>query len=403
MQQYLREQVDWPQPFPPAEYAERRARVRRALAAKDIAAIYVTTPANLTWLTGYDMIWYHSRNLTGLLLRADRDEILFFDYPTHTTILSTTPEIGAVVWLDYAPSSAAIETIAKTLAAEGLGRTRVAIEPGGYSPDRAIMEALGKRLADGGGGVAAEPLLIEELRLVKSPNEVAVVRQAAAIADAAMGAARDAIAVGAMETEIEAALMQSLMKAGGGYPGIRSMIGSGPRAGSHHSAPQHRKIKAGDLVFVDFCASLHRYHVNLNRTFSLGEPDRRWTELMEKSAGCIDAIRAEVKLGDPWSKVAKVGKRYTEEAGLQNYVWWVGGYALGIAVPPDWCGSFWVEPHDGLPDRPIEPGMVFNFENQFDVWENWPGGSGAAWIDSLLATENGLEPLSKLPRRLATV
>lgn len=129
MQQYLREQVDWPQPFAPAEYAARRARVRRALAAKDIAAIYVTTPANLTWLTGYDMIWYHARNLTGLLLRADRDETVFFDYPTHSTILATTPEIGAVVWLDYAPPAATIEITAKTLAAKGLG-TRVAVEPG---------------------------------------------------------------------------------------------------------------------------------------------------------------------------------------------------------------------------------------------------------------------------------
>jgi Xaa-Pro aminopeptidase len=402
VQQYIREQIDWPQPFPPEEYAERRARVRKALAAKDIAAIYVTTPANLTWLTGYDMIWYHSGNLTGLLLRADRDDTVFFDYHTHSTILSTTPEIGRVVWLDYAPAAAAIETIAKTIAEAGLANARIAIEPGGYSPDAAIMQALGKRLAEQ-GKPAAEPHLVEELRLVKSPNEIAVVRQAALIAEAAMGAARDAIGVGVMETEIEAALMQSLMKAGGGYPGIRSMIGSGPRAGTHHSAPQHRKIKAGDLVFIDFCASLHRYHVNLNRTFSLGEPDRRWTDLMDRSAGCIDAICAGIRIGDPWSKVATLGKRYVEEAGLQKYVWWVGGYALGIAVPPDWCGAYWVEPHDGLPDRPIEPGMVFNFENQFDVWEDWPGGSGAAWIDTLLATEAGLQPLSKLPRTLVTV
>src|SRR5215471_15696105 len=98
MQQYLRKQVDWPQAFPPEEYAERRNKVRHALSQKGIEAIYVTTPANLTWLTGYDMIWYHMRNLTGLLIRADSDQTIWFDAVGHTTLVSTTPEIGEVVW-----------------------------------------------------------------------------------------------------------------------------------------------------------------------------------------------------------------------------------------------------------------------------------------------------------------
>ena len=51
----------------------------------------------------------------------------------------------------------------------------------------------------------------------------------------------------------------------------------------------------------------------------------------------------------------------------------------------------------------IQPGMVFNLENQFDGLEGWPGGSGCAYIESLLVTENGLEVLSKLPRILVTV
>src|SRR5262249_20284619 len=149
---------------------------------------------------------------------------------------------------------------------------------------------------------------------------------------------------GVMETEIEAVVMHSLMREGGGNPGIRSMIGSGPRAGTHHSPATQRKIRQGDLVFIDFCSSLHRYHVNLNRSFSLGHPDRRWTELMRTSAGCMAAIIAETRPGDPWSKVAKIGDRYLQETGLKKHLWWAGGYALGIAVPPDWVGSFWAEP-----------------------------------------------------------
>jgi Xaa-Pro aminopeptidase len=251
--------------------------------------------------------------------------------------------------------------------------------------------------------VQDESLLIERIRLVKSPLEISVIREAAAMADRAMAAARDAIAPGVMETEIEAVIMHSMMREGGGYPGIRTMIGSGPRAGTHHSPPSHRKIKQGDLVFVDFCSSLYRYHVNLNRTFSLGEPDQRWKDLMWNSAGCIEAIVAGIRPGDSWSKVAKLGDRYLEERGLKKYVWWAGGYALGIAVPPDWVGSFFAEPREDVADQPLQPGMVFNYENQFDVWEGWPGGSGAAYIETLLVTSSGLEILSALPRVLVVV
>jgi Xaa-Pro aminopeptidase len=403
MQTYLRRQIDWPQPFPAEEYQARREKVRKALAAKKIDALYVTMPANLNYLLGYDMIWHHLRCLTGLLIRADSDKTLLFDATGHTTLVSTTPEVQEVVWLEREAVAKLIEQIAKEFAARGLARARVALEPWAYSPHGKIMEALERQLREGGAEILDESLLIEQIRLVKSPREIALVKTASAMADTAMAAARDAIRPGIMETEIEAVIMNSLMRQGGGYPGIRTMIGSGPRAGTHHSPPQHRKIKQGDLVFVDFCSSLHRYHVNLNRTFSVGKPDPRWTALMDKSAGCIDAILAAIKPGDSWRKVAQVGDRYIDEAGLRKYVWWTGGYALGIAMPPDWVGSYFAEPREDVPDQPLQPGMVFNYENQFDVWEDWPGGSGAAYIETLLVTDRGLERLSKLPRHLVVV
>ncbi len=401
MQTYLRDQIDWEQPFTSEEYAERRRRVREALGAAGLDAIYVTNPADLTWLTGYDMIWYHLKNLTGCLVRADRDETVFFDGPSHTTIVSTTPEIRDCVLMDYGRDH--VVQIAEGLAARGLGKARIALQPWNFSPHASIYAELTAALEAGGASVIDGSYLVEELRFVKSAAEVAVVRRTAAIADEAMVAARDAIAEGVMETELEGVIMASMMKAGGGYPGIRTMLGSGPRAGTHHSPPQHRRIRQGDLVFVDFCGCLHRYHVNVNRTFSLGEPDRRWTDLMDKSAGCTPAVLAAVKPGDPLSKVQDVADAYTDNQGLRKYVWFVGGYSLGIAMPPDWCGSHWVKPRPGLGERTLTPGQVFNLENQFDVWEDWPGGSGAAWIDSFLVTENGLEVLSKLPRNLVVV
>ncbi len=400
MQKYLREQVDWPQAFSEREYAERVGKVRAALAADGLDAIYVTHPANLTYLTGYDMIWNHLRSLTGVLIRADSDTTVFFDERAHTTIVFTTPEIREIVWLDDSSYVESIDVIARELAACGLGKAAIGIEKWGYSPHASVVDALEQRIQSLGAKVVDASSLVEEIRFVKSPLEVAHVRKAATIADEAMAAARDAMRPGITETELEGVIMGTMMKAGGGYPGIRTMVASGPRAGTHHSPPTRRPVNPGDLVFIDFCGCYDRYHVNLNRTFALGEPDPRWAKLMDESAGCIDAIVAEIAPGDPLSKADEIGNAYIDAAGLRKYVWWVGGYSLGIAQPPDWCGRHWLKPHEEAAARNFEPGVVVNFENQFDVWENWPGGSGAAYIDTLLMTESGLEVLSTLPRNL---
>lgn len=407
MKTYLRDQIDWEQPFPAEEYAQRRARVRQALADSNLDAILVTTPANVTWLTGYDMIWFHLQNLTAVLVRADSDETVFFDSSAHSTIISTTPEISEVVYVDAAAVSGTVEESIKAIvdgfADKGLNGARIGLEMWGYTPHASVMEALAAALRNGGATIEDYWTLVEKLRFVKSDLEVLHVRKAAEIADLSMAAARDAICPGIMETEIEGIIMGTMMKAGGGYPSIRTMLGSGPRSGTHHSAPTRRQIKQGDMVFVDFCGCYDRYHVNLNRTFSVGEPDSRWSNLMNTAVGCIDSILSEVKLGDPLSKVDAVAQRYLDEAGLRKYVWWAGGYSQELTVPPDWCGNHWLNPRFDMGDPPIQPGMVFNLENQFDVWDDWPGGSGCAYIESLLVTENGLEVLSKLPRTLVTV
>jgi Xaa-Pro aminopeptidase len=227
-------------------------------------------------------------------------------------------------------------------------------------------------------------------------------REAGRVADLAMAAARDALEPGLRETDVDAALTAALMGNGCGYPGIRSMVGSGPRSGAHHGPATHRRLKRGDVVHIDFCASLHRYHVNLSRSFAVGPADPRWHELMDKAAGCIDAVLESVKPGESMTRVQEVADAYTDAQGLRPHVWLIGGYTLGIAMPPDWVGRHRPKPREDVPIPLLEPGIVFNYENQFDVFEGWPGGTGAAYIETFLVTEDGLELLSKLPRNLVT-
>jgi Xaa-Pro aminopeptidase len=287
MQQSIRDRIDWEQPFPTEEYAERRRQVRAAMARDGIDGILVTGAADVNYLTGYDQIWHSYLNIIGIFLRAEEESTLFFDNDGHIVLQSTTPDIDEVVVMPRGAAVSHVPLVAEAIRARGWAKGRIALQPWCHGPHPTLLAAIGERLAAAGAEVADGSTMVEDVRLIKSPREVAVMREAGRVADLAMAAARDAIQPGLRETDVDAALTAAMMGDGCGYPGIRSMVGSGPRSGAHHGPATHRRLKAGDVVHIDFCASLHRYHVNLSRSFAVGPADPRWHDLMDKAAGCI--------------------------------------------------------------------------------------------------------------------
>jgi Xaa-Pro aminopeptidase len=405
VRQDIRDRIDWEQPFPPEEYADRRARVGAALERAGYDGILVTAPRDFYYLTGHDQIWQHRNGLTGLYFDTASGTSLVFDNASHQAIVSTTPEITDVAYHPRGRIAGQIRFVVDLLAGRDWGKGRVAIQTMGYGAHPDHVRAIGARLAANGATVVEDSDLIEDVRLYKSPREIAVMREAGEVCVAAMAAARDMMKPGVMETEIDAVLCYEMMTRGCGHPGIRTMIGSGARSGDHHGPASHRRLKAGDVVHIDFSASLHRYHTNLSRSFAVGGIDPRWHDLMDRSAGCSDAIVAGVKPGDPYSAVQDAADAFIASSGVDRarYEWYIGGYVLGIAFPPDWVDRHRPRPFEDAPDPPMKPGMVFNFEVQYDVFDGWPGGSGAGWIDSYLMTETGLENLTDTPRNLVVV
>ncbi len=400
MNQDIRDSIDWEHPFPPEDYAARRARVRDAMVRDGIDGLLVTGAADLNYLTGYDQIWQSYLVIVGLYLGTDEDAALFFDNDGHIVLHSTMATDDEVAVLPRGAAVSHVPLVAEAIAKRGWAKGRIALQRWCYGPHPSLLAAIGERLAAAGAEIVDGSTLVEDVRLVKSAREVAVMREAGRIADLAMAAARDALAPGIRETEVEAAFTAVLLENGCGLPGIRSMVGSGPRSGAHHGPATHRRLRSGDIVHIDFCASLHRYHVNLSRSFAVGRADPRWVDLMDKAAGCIDAILEAVRPGESLARVQEVADAYTDAQGLRPYVWLIGGYTLGIAMPPDWVGRHRPKPREDVPIPMLEPGLVFNYENQFDVFEGWPGGTGAAYIETFLVGEDGLEVLSRLPRGL---
>ncbi len=406
MESVIRDMIDWEPAFPAEEYAERRAKVKAALEEAGYDGMVVTEPRDYYYLSGHDHIWQYRYAVTGLYFDTASGSFVFFDNASHKNLISTTPEITDII---YGPRKGDVTDHVNAIAAEllgrGFGKGLIAIQPMNYGLHADMVRAMGQRFAESGVEIVEDDGVIEAVRLYKSPLEMDTIRQAAKLCREAMDLVRDAMKPGMMEYEIDAIASHHLINNGCGHPGIRTMVGSGARSGNHHSPPIRRPLKEGDVVHVDFGASLHRYHANLSRSFAVGEIDSRWHDLMDRSAGCSQAIADGVKPGDPFSRVQEAADAFIDASGVDRarYEWFIGGYVLGIAFPPDWVDRHRPMTFDDAPIPEMKPGMVFNFEVQYDVFDGWPGGSGAGWIDSYMMTDNGLEILTDVPRELVIV
>lgn len=291
MDKVIRDAVDWEQPFPPEEYAARREKVRAASESAGYDGILVTAPRDYYYLCGHDHIWQYRYAVTGLFFDTQSASFLFFDNASHRNIISTTPEIKEVI---YGPRRGSvpehIRSIASQLIERGRARGKIAIQTRGYGLHPDFVRMMGGLLADAGADIVEDSELIEDVRLIKSSEEIKVMRDAAEVCTSTMAAAREVMGPGVMETEIDAVICSELMRRGCGHSGIRNMIASGARSGNHHSPASHRRLKSGDVAHIDFCASMHRYHVNLSRSFVVERIDPRWHDLMDRSAGCSQAI-----------------------------------------------------------------------------------------------------------------
>jgi Xaa-Pro aminopeptidase len=402
--QQTRDQVDWEQPFPHQEYLQRQNRVRSAIESQGYSGILISNPADLNYLFGYDQIWFSHDNLCLCFLSTEQTEPVFFDNDGHKLLISIYPEISDVVYFNRGKIADHIKQIAAEVKHRGWANGTIAMQPRCYGPHPDYLRAIGIVWQDAGVKIADGSDLIEDVRLIKSKREIAVVSEAADIATAAMVLARDSISVGMRETELEGIIVGEMMRRGGGYPGIRSMIGGGPRAGAHHEPPSHRKFRQGDVIHIDFCACLHRYHVNICRSFALGDVDPRWVDLFDRNAPMMDVIIAEIRPGDSMGKIQDVAAEFANEHDLTRYEWLIGGYTLGIAMPPDWVGRHRPRPREDIPPPQLEPGLVMNFENQYDAFEeNWLSAPGAGLIDTLLVGESALEIITPLSRKLVQV
>ena len=238
--------------MPPDRRSERQAALRVAMGGEELDGLLVTHLPNIRYLTGF------SGSAALLLVRTDATTLITdFRYA-----VQAPDEAGdaAVVEIDQ---KSVWERLGRVLA--GKATAMLGVEAQALSVRDAERVAALTR-----GRVVPTADLVERLRAIKSPEEVAAIRAAAELAQAALAEVLPTVRVGQTELDVAAALESSLRRRGSEWHPFPTIVASGPRAALPHARTSRRVIGAGDWLLLDFGAQVDGYCADLTRTVVVG-------------------------------------------------------------------------------------------------------------------------------------
>jgi Xaa-Pro aminopeptidase len=361
---------------------------------RGVDVLFVMSPANLCYLTGFESIWYPPRAPLGVVVSRLDERLVFFDYERHETLVRRTALLDDAVFYRYED---ALDTIKAAFLELEWHTGTIGLEWWTQTPGAPLVRETAERLGALGATIVDGDWIVDRVRAVKSPAEITCVRRAAEIVDAAFADLLEHVRPGQTELQIAARLDAVMADHGGESAAIRTMVSAGPDVWCRtHSAPSRRPVEVGDVVYVDACGVFNRYHADLCRTVSIGRDHPEVRAILEQTSGSVEEVKRTVRPGDPLDVAQRVAEDYVFSRFPREQVWWVGGYALGIAVPPSWVGHTYLS-NDAFETFSWEPGYVSNYENVLFDREK---GFTASYMETLLMTEDGIETLSQHSREL---
>lgn len=252
--------------------------------------------------------------------------------------------------------------------------------------------------------------ILDKLRLIKSPREIALIRRATRLSGLALMEAMRSTEPGVVEAELDAVAKFVFYRNGAQGEAYYSLVASGPNAWYPHYHAGKRRMQDGDLVLMDFAPDVGYYMSDVTRMWPVNGRFSDWQrELYDFYLACYEAILKAIRPGvtaavimqEAAQEMAKVlaRSRFSKPQYEKAARAFVAAYRKSATAPGARLGH-WVgmATHDVGPyGGPLRPGMVFTIEPQLRVPEE------KIYIrleDLIVITENGAEVVSDfVPRR----
>ena len=374
--------------FEVSEFREREAKARDALRREGLDAILLFAQESLYYLTGFDtsgFVFFQCAVLT-----ADQSPITLLTRRPDLEQARRTSTIEDIrLWYDAegADPSRELKAILEEKKLKG-ARVGIELRTFGLTADK---YELVRRQLEGWCELVDASHIVRNLRLVKSPAELAYVRRAAELADLSLEAMIAAAKPGAFEGDIAAAGAVPILAGGGNPPPSGPVLGSGDRALLIRSATGWRHLDDVDQLTIEFAGTYRHYCACLMRTVSIGKPNDAQRAMFEVTRDAITAMTEAAKPGRPLGEIDDAHRRVYDAAGYGHARMSACGYSLGATYRPTWMD---VPPmlYSGNP-MPAQPGMVlFLHAILIDAPKNLAMSLG----HTITITDTGAEILSKL-------
>jgi Xaa-Pro dipeptidase len=370
-------------PFSDAEIARRLDAVGRELENRKLDAAIFASPENVFYLTGLDHWGYFAPHL--LLLPLDSEPVLVTRAMER---VSVEKQVRSAKFRGHADSETAADMMARVLSERKLAGKHLGIERWTSGMSYGSGQSLETQCSANWSDVSG---LIDDLRLVKSAEEQALMRKAAVISDIAAQAAVATIADGAREIDVAAACLAAMTKAGGHPPGFGPFIRPGSRLGEEHATWGEGVYRADEPVFLELSACVSRYHAPLGRLIHLrpmSDADARIAKIAKEA---FNAVVAALKPGKLAKDIYAAWQAVVDDAGLADYRRHHCGYCVGIGFPPSWTGGNSVMGlrHDSTLE--IREGMSFHILS----WLMGTGRGDYFLSNTVLLGDQGAEVLTR--------
>jgi Xaa-Pro aminopeptidase len=388
--------VDWEDRIDFGRLRGDRVRaVQRALAASDLDGLLLWKDENVRYLTSLraQLIAGKMTSLNGVLITKGGEPIL----------LCSGGEIDkasmGMSWLAAAHPIPIMEqrelvdgfvkaTLTPLLAEDGIDAGRIGVDQVNYSLVESMREHLPDiELSDG-------DTLMQRVRLIKSPDELAIIEEACAIGDSVTQRAIESTRVGRRENEVAGDAMQTLYYLGGEMAHvITPFVASGEHMSPPHRICTDKIIRNGDLCFIDIGAMWNGYFADIGRTMIVNKPNAMQKRVYRAVYDGLMTGVSKMRPGHTNQDVADAIVATVREHGFGDNLFslFIGhGIGMGANEPP-YIG----ETMPGSTVFDLEPGMVFAVEPL--VWvPGVSGGGGVRIEDMVLVTDGEARILSRV-------
>lgn len=293
--------------------ARRRAALQRRLADEGLDGLLVTDLTNIRYLTGF------TGSNAALLVAADGDSGTRFctDFRYLTQSEAEVPDLERLIDRPCGPA----------LLRDAAGRI-------GFESAVVTVAGLNELAGAGPAELIGVTDLVEDLRAIKDVGEIELLRRACAIADLALAEliAAGGIRAGRTERQIGLDLDQRIRLLGADDISFESIIAAGPNSAIPHHSPTAAKLRSGDLVKLDFGATVDGYHSDMTRTFTLGEPADWQREIYDLVAAAQQAGRDACVVGAGGAQVDAASRDLIAAAGHGEHFGHGLGHGVGLVI-----------------------------------------------------------------------